>query len=153
MRVKLSNSRKNKIIIEAKEQCQECGSTTSIQLHHISYDPESLICLCGECHSRKHSNVPKEAFFSKPTRGYYWTNTSATYLARQMNCHCRTITRSAKKLDIPPGEELSAVDKERIIQDIKSNTRGPKEIGPKYFWRRPRNLNSNYWNFGIRLTS
>jgi len=43
-------------------RCQECGSRTNLQVHHIEFRSQSgadieenLITLCSECHDRIHS--------------------------------------------------------------------------------------------------
>lgn len=43
------------------QQCEMCGRTTALQVHHLTYDryggnevPEDLIILCGNCHMRIH---------------------------------------------------------------------------------------------------
>ena len=142
MREKLSSSDKNKIIIRAGRKCTECSLTHHLQVHHTSYNPVLLICLCAKCHSRKHLNVPREAFFSNHTNGHYWENSSAISIARQLGCHCRTITRHAQKLGIFSSKEISLEDKKRLVQDIKCTRRGRKPIYEQYYWRRPK----NYWN-------
>jgi 5-methylcytosine-specific restriction endonuclease McrA len=51
---------RQKVIERAGNQCEECGSTLELQVHHINYErfgkeyPEDLICICKECHENKH---------------------------------------------------------------------------------------------------
>jgi len=99
--------RVNKAVIAAKNAanwcCQKCGSTQFIQAHHrIAGDDNSLIILCGECHSKEHQNIPKDFFLTKHIQPY-WHNKSASSIARDMGVHYATIIRRAKKLHIPPG--------------------------------------------------
>ena len=35
-------------------ECNHCGSTEQLLLHHISYDPEIFQVLCKSCHIRFH---------------------------------------------------------------------------------------------------
>lgn len=112
---------RNLVAIKAKRNahyiCQECGATDSIQIHHrIPGDDSTIVVLCGECHSRKHPEVPKSLFLSIH-RQRYWFNKSASSLARELRVHPRTIIRTAKRLKIYPGE-LKSRDEELI----KTNT-------------------------------
>lgn len=34
--------------------CEQCGSTNTVQKHHISYDPPKIIRLCIKCHFDVH---------------------------------------------------------------------------------------------------
>lgn len=34
--------------------CVQCGSTTNLQSHHTSYEPEETIILCKGCHQKLH---------------------------------------------------------------------------------------------------
>jgi 5-methylcytosine-specific restriction endonuclease McrA len=43
------------------KRCESCGSTRSIQVHHLTYDryggneePGDLVILCGNCHMTEH---------------------------------------------------------------------------------------------------
>ncbi len=51
---------KKEIIVERGHQCEECGETRRLQLHHKTYERfknerrEDLLLLCYECHRRKH---------------------------------------------------------------------------------------------------
>jgi hypothetical protein len=97
--------------------CQECGATDSIQIHHrIPGDDSTIIVLCGECHSKKHPEVPKSLFLSI-RRQRYWFNKSASSLARELRVHPRTIIRTAKRLKIYHGE-LNSQDEELIKTNI-----------------------------------
>lgn len=93
--------------------CQKCGSRELIQSHHqIPKDDNSLIVLCAVCHSNEHPNLPKALFFNKLNQPY-WRNKSASSIAKEVGVHSRTITRIAKRLNIPMGE-LSEQDENRI---------------------------------------
>jgi 5-methylcytosine-specific restriction endonuclease McrA len=106
--------------MNANYTCQECGSTEMIQAHHrIPKDDSTLICLCAECHSKKHPNVPRGLFFNK-SRQPYWENKSASTLAKELGVHARTIYRIAKKLSISKG--ILAINDEKLIRD-KANPR------------------------------
>ena len=103
--------------VNAHYTCQECGSTELIHAHHeIPGDDTTLIALCAECHSRRHPNLPKGLFLSRKTKNY-WHNKSAASLARELGVHPGRIKRTAKRLEIPPGE-LSPLDEELIENNI-----------------------------------
>jgi len=83
--------------------CQECGSTEQIQAHHqIPGDDSSLSCLCADCHSKKHPNLPRALFFNKRLQPY-WFNKSASSIAKELGVHPRTVIRAARVLNILPG--------------------------------------------------
>ncbi len=48
----------------AKNQCQECGSTKNLQVHHLNYDnffnetEKDIIILCVSCHRKRHLTKP-----------------------------------------------------------------------------------------------
>lgn len=97
--------------------CQECGSTELIHAHHeIPGDDTTLIALCAECHSKRHSDLPRGLFLSRDTKPY-WRNKSATSLARELGVHPGRIKRTAKRLEILYGE-LSPLDEELIENNI-----------------------------------
>jgi len=97
----------------AKFTCQECGSTERAQAHHERPgDDSSLICICAECHSAKHPDIPKALFFNKNQQPY-WHNKSASSLARELRVHPRTVVRAAKHLGIAGGE-LTRQDEARL---------------------------------------
>lgn len=63
---KLTREIQDKIIELAKEQqsrpihkknskCFICESTTNLRIHHISYNPEKIVTLCGSCHGFIHT--------------------------------------------------------------------------------------------------
>lgn len=100
-----------------KWQCQECGSAEMLQAHSATgkhNNPEEGVCLCADCHSEKHPNVPKALFFSKRLQPY-WQNISASSLAKEIGVCPRTIIRRAKKLGISTGE-LSSDDKSKLCE-------------------------------------
>ena len=45
-------------IVRAGGRCQQCGSTRSLEVHHLTYErlgweyPSDLECLCSVCHNR-----------------------------------------------------------------------------------------------------
>jgi hypothetical protein len=56
------------IRLRDNNQCQECGKTTTLQVHHKYYDFSKLaweypddcyITLCNDCHADKHPEHPK----------------------------------------------------------------------------------------------
>lgn len=103
--------------IRANYTCQECGSTEYAQGHHIvPKDDSTLICLCGECHSQKHPDVPKQLFFLKSHQPY-WHNKSAATLARQWGICSRTVIRAARRIGILSGT-LSSLDEEALKRNI-----------------------------------
>lgn len=57
--------------------------------------------------------MPHNLFICKGHQPY-WTNISARTLAKELNCHSRTIIRRAKKLGIPMGEPLSEENKQYL---------------------------------------
>jgi len=98
--VHLSNYR---VKANAHYICQECGSTEMIQAHHqIPKDDSTLICLCAECHSKRHPDIPRALFFNKNTQPY-WENKSASTIAKEVGLNPRTICRRAKRLGISKG--------------------------------------------------
>lgn len=102
-----------KVKSNAKYTCQECGSTEMPQAHHmIPGDNNSLVCLCADCHSIKHPDLPKALFFT-PSIQPYWHNKSASSLAREWGVCSRTVIRAAKKYGITNGY-LSPLDKELL---------------------------------------
>ena len=110
----MKNNKATIIKSNARYTCQECGSTEFIQAHHtIPGDDDSLICLCADCHSKKHPNVPRALFFVTKIRQPYWHNKSASSIAKEMGVHPRTIIRIARRLEILPGE-LSKESEQRI---------------------------------------
>lgn len=103
----------------ANYTCIECGATEFISAHHeVPGDDSTLVCLCAECHSRRHPDVPRLLFFSKTSQPY-WSNKSASTLAKANNVHTRTIIRIAKRLNIPKGT-LTDTDETLIIEAMAS---------------------------------
>ncbi len=35
--------------------CQDCGSVSKLQKHHVSYNPPVLVRLCSICHLKRHN--------------------------------------------------------------------------------------------------
>jgi hypothetical protein len=42
-----------------EKTCFKCGSTKSIVVHHLSYNPEKTVFCCKSCHVKIHLNVRK----------------------------------------------------------------------------------------------
>ena len=100
--------------------CIECGSTEFIQAHHqIPKDDDSLIALCAVCHSKRHPKVPRKLFLSQNNQPYF-TNISASSIARELKVHPRTVWRTLKKLGISPGL-LSQID-ENLLRVTITNS-------------------------------
>jgi len=99
--------------------CIECGATELISAHHkVPGDDSTLVCLCAECHSKKHPDVPKLLFFCGRVQPY-WSNKSASTLAKANGVHPRTIIRIAHRLNIPKGT-LTANDEKRILNAMNA---------------------------------
>jgi hypothetical protein len=116
----------NDAILWAKQKvkyvCQECGSTEMLQGHHcIKGDDSSIVCLCAECHSKKHLNIPHALFISKNHQPY-WENKSASSIAHKLGVHPRTVCRIAKRLNIGKGV-LSEYDESLIMKNVTYRTR------------------------------
>jgi hypothetical protein len=105
-----------KVKARANYQCQICSSDKMVQAHAPNGDHSDWhkgICLCAECHSKQHPEVPRNLFFTA-TQQPYWPNISARALAHEFNCHNRTIIRAARTLGISQGVSLSTRDRERL---------------------------------------
>lgn len=57
----VTNQRRNKILKRDNNECQNCGLTTQLEIHHIqrekaggSDEPQNLITLCIGCHKTLH---------------------------------------------------------------------------------------------------
>lgn len=108
--------------------CAECGSTENIQAHDPTKthsDWYSGIALCGDCHSRKHPNIPKKLFIKKHHQPM-WPNISASSLAKKLCCHNRTIIRRAQKLGIPFGMPLTEEHIQLLRDYPRNNTNSSK---------------------------
>lgn len=118
----MSNNNRNilahRVKSNAHYRCEECGSTEYIQAHHrIPKDDSTLMVLCAECHGKKHPNVPHKLFFTSNCQPY-WTNVSASTLAREAGVHPRTIWRLIKRLNIKKGclsDETRALIKDELF--------------------------------------
>lgn len=54
-------------------ECRVCESDCvpgELYEHHVSYEPEEAIMVCGSCHMRIHSKDPYGAEYLPDTRGY-----------------------------------------------------------------------------------
>ena len=101
-------------------QCAKCGSTENIQAHDPTgthHNWRDGIALCGHCHSLEHPNVPATLFESSSHQPY-WSNISASTLAKEFKCHNRTIIRVARRLGIPPKQPLSEEQKALLKDNI-----------------------------------
>lgn len=57
----------SRFVREKSGKCEECGATTNLHVHHISYKNhgcehahlEDLVCLCKECHIKAHHEQNK----------------------------------------------------------------------------------------------
>lgn len=112
---------RNILAVKAKANahytCQECSATELIQAHHeIPGDDSSLVVLCADCHSRKHPDIPRTLFFNQNNQPY-WFNKSASSLARELGVNSRTVIRTARKLQIAPGQ-LNPWDEQLLKANI-----------------------------------
>ena len=108
--------------------CQECGATELIQAHHmIPGDDTSLVCLCADCHSKKHPSMPKTLFYSI-WQQTYWYNKSASSIAKKLKVCSRTVIRAARRLHIGRGD-LSQYDEDLLTSNLfkTPKTKEPKE--------------------------
>ena len=102
--------------------CQECGSTINIQAHHERRgDNKSLICLCAECHSKRHPKLHNLIIKPKENRSY-WVNKSLFAVARDIKVSPSTILRIAKILSINKGI-LSPEDEITIKHSVHHNNK------------------------------
>jgi len=129
-----SRAGSTRVKARANYQCELCGSSQKVQAHAPDGDHSDWrkgICLCGECHSRKHPNLPRALFLTKGKQPY-WHNTTASELGREFNCHNRTVIRAAKALGIPSDCPLSAKDKDRLRKRVykEFKARGPRTREP-----------------------
>ncbi len=100
--------------------CAHCGATENIQAHAPNGDHSDWhkgIALCGDCHSLQHPGMAP-GFFGIKGHQPYWPNVSARTLAKEFNCHNRTIIRIALKLNIPRNKNLSSKDRRRLKNNI-----------------------------------
>ena len=105
-----------KVKAKADFTCARCGSQFNIQAHDPTGEHKDWrvgVSLCGDCHSKKHPDMPHSLFILSG-RSSYWRNISARELAKAIGCHNRTVIRRAKKLNIPSGIILSKQDVDRI---------------------------------------
>lgn len=111
-------SRWNSVKVKARYNytCAKCGSMNNIQAHdptETHQNWEDGIALCGKCHSKEHPNVPQQLFLASAHQPM-WPNISARTLAKELQCHSRTIIRRARKLNIPFGIPLNEENKLRL---------------------------------------
>jgi excisionase family DNA binding protein len=126
VRNQFSKWNSTKVKARADYTCVECGSTENIQAHDPTgshKDWRQGVCLCGECHSKKHPELPPSLFAVK-THQPYWPNISARSLANEIGCHNRTIIRIANQLGIKSGIPLSNSDR-NLIASYYSRINGP----------------------------
>ena len=44
--------------IKLTDYCEECGRVGKVDAHHYNYDnPFNVICLCKDCHHKKHGDI------------------------------------------------------------------------------------------------
>jgi DNA-directed RNA polymerase subunit RPC12/RpoP len=103
--------------------CQECGSTVNIQAHHERRgDNKSLICLCAECHSKRHPSKLHNLIVKPKANRSYWSNKSIFSLSKEFGVTTSTIIRVAKKLSINKGT-ISPDDELAIKHSVHRITR------------------------------
>lgn len=67
-------------LIQGKEMvCEKCGSTKSIDVHHIDGNrnnntPENLMVLCRSCHMKEHKEKGVCKICGKPVKGHGYCN-------------------------------------------------------------------------------
>ena len=66
-------------ILGKPKVCEKCGSTKSIDVHHIdgNYNnntPENLIILCRSCHMKEHNPKPTCSICGEPVKGHGYCN-------------------------------------------------------------------------------
>ena len=65
------------------QPCQQCGSTTSIQRHHLDYrTPEEIVWLCASCHHRWHYEHPRG---TRPDGAYRGSEERAAIAAQELD--------------------------------------------------------------------
>ena len=104
-------------------QCEECGATSKLQVHHqIPGDDISTALLCAECHHKHHENMPKGIFTASRQRSW-WINISASRIARRNQCSAHKVIGHAKRLGIERGF-MDPDDLERLEESLgKGKTR------------------------------
>lgn len=116
-----------KVKARANYQCKLCGANDRVQAHAPNGDHSDWrkgICLCADCHSKQHPDVPRNLFFTE-TQQPYWPNISARALGLEFNCHNRTVIRAAKALGIPHGKPLSDKNKSQLSKRITKSEPEP----------------------------
>ncbi|MBM3188812.1 MAG: hypothetical protein FJZ90_08840 [Chloroflexi bacterium] len=95
------------IVRERDKVCQHCGSTELLQAHHIepranggSDDPSNGVALCAGCHADEHPDLPRNLFFISAQGPNTTEGWPATYVARLLDCHPRSVVRHARELGI-----------------------------------------------------
>lgn len=68
----------NELILQ-KNQCEECGKTGRIDVHHIDGNcrnntPKNLMALCRSCHMKKHKEKGMCVVCGKPAKGHGFCN-------------------------------------------------------------------------------
>lgn len=73
-RVKVSDAVRAYVLERDNHECQSCGSTRRLTLHHIIYrfyggsnEAENLVTICSLCHCYEHSN---DVWHEAPTGVY-----------------------------------------------------------------------------------
>jgi len=113
------------VLVRAKANftCQKCGSREFIQAHdptgrHI--DVNDGVCLCASCHADCHPDTPRKLFFKQQNHAY-WSNVSASKLAKEWGYHPRTVIRAIKRLNIPLFGYLTDEDRARLQTYVNSS--------------------------------
>ena len=102
--------------------CQECGSAINIQAHHKKRgDDNSLICLCAECHSKRHPKNMHNFITAPKCCRSYWENKSLYAVSKEAGVSASTIIRVARKLSIRKGI-LSSDDELAIKHSLRRIT-------------------------------
>lgn len=113
---------RQKCLNEKGEQCDNCGSTENIEVHHIDGDRtnddlDNLLPLCRDCHSRLHrSGLGGLEDELLPVEDRPQIDTGAT--AFQISCRCDDW--EAWKNTVPRSKSLE----QRILELIEADTEG-----------------------------
>ena len=64
----------NKLLLN-KTECEICGSTQNLDIHHKDWDwnnnaEDNLMCLCRSCHMKQHRKNGVCSICGKPVKGY-----------------------------------------------------------------------------------
>lgn len=93
-------------------KCTKCGSTSYVENHHISYNPEITTPVCIFCHANQHPN--KRNLILSRLKSFRWNISMAT-LARRAGTTPYAILVKSYKLGIKPG--VLTEEQERILSE------------------------------------